>query len=171
LKRIIRKSRELASGEARSLIETVLVAELVAPSDVLWLVSPWINDVTVIRNDDARFSALLPQVEERAAHLSEVLAAIADSGTTVVVATRPDAMNDTFRTNLRNSSFAGDRLIECLDPALHEKTLAGEGYVLTGSMNFTRAGIDYNEEQVTFDDDVRLVAEVRSALRRRWGPE
>ncbi len=151
-------------------MQTVLISELVAPSDVLWVVSPWINDVAVISNDHAWFGAILPQIESRDAHLSEVLAVLAQSGTTLVVAVRPDAANDTFLTNLRNAAIPTGRLIERQNSALHEKTLAGDGYVITGSMNFTRAGFDYNEEQVTFDDDVALVAEVRAGLRQRWGP-
>jgi phosphatidylserine/phosphatidylglycerophosphate/cardiolipin synthase-like enzyme len=170
MKRVVRKSRAIASGEVRALIQTALVAELLSPSDVIWVVSPWINDVPVISNDDGRFRAILPQAESRDAHLSEVLAALAQAGTTVVVAVRPDRSNDTFLTTLRSAQIPNGRLVERHDAALHEKTLAGDRYVITGSMNFTRAGIDYNEEQVTFDDDVALVAEVRAALRQRWGP-
>jgi len=170
VKRIIRKSRAIASGEVRSLIQTALLSELLAPSDVLWVVSPWVNDVPVISNDDGRFAAILPQIESRDAHLSEVLATLAQAGTTLVVAVRPDRSNDTFLTTLRNAPIPSGRLLERQDSALHEKTLAGDRYVITGSMNFTRAGIDYNEEQVTFDDDVALVAEVRAGLRQRWGP-
>jgi phosphatidylserine/phosphatidylglycerophosphate/cardiolipin synthase-like enzyme len=170
VKRVVRKSRAIASGEVRALLQTALVAELLAPSDVLWVVSPWINDVPVILNDDGRFSSILPQVESRDAHFSEVLAALTQAGTTLVVAVRPDRSNETFLTTLRNAAIPSGRLIERQDAALHEKTLAGDSYVITGSMNFTRAGIDYNEEQVTFDDDVALVAEVRAALRQRWGP-
>jgi phosphatidylserine/phosphatidylglycerophosphate/cardiolipin synthase-like enzyme len=168
---VIRKSRAIASGEVRALIQTALVAELLEPSDVLWVVSPWINDVPVIANDDGRFSDLLPGIEARDAHFSEVLAILAQSGTTLVVAVRPETSNDTFLTTLRSAEIPRGHLIERNDSALHEKTLVGDRYVITGSMNFTRAGIDYNEEQVTFDDDVALVAEVRAALRQRWGPE
>jgi phosphatidylserine/phosphatidylglycerophosphate/cardiolipin synthase-like enzyme len=170
MKRVVRKSRAIASGEVRSLLQTALVAELLAPSDVLWVVSPWINDVPVINNEDGRFASILPQVESRDAHFSEVLAALAQAGTTLVVAVRPDKSNETFLTTLRNAQVPSGSLLERQDAALHEKTLAGDRYVITGSMNFTRAGIDYNEEQVTFDDDSALVAEVRAALRQRWGP-
>jgi phosphatidylserine/phosphatidylglycerophosphate/cardiolipin synthase-like enzyme len=124
----------------------------------------------VLSNDDGQFAALLPHVEDRDAHLSEILAALAGAGTTVVIAVRPDAHNDTFLTNLRRHVEDEGAVIEHLDPALHEKTLSGDGYVITGSMNFTRAGLDYNEEQIIFEDDASLVAEVRGALRRRWGP-
>jgi phosphatidylserine/phosphatidylglycerophosphate/cardiolipin synthase-like enzyme len=168
--RVIRKSRSLMSREARTLVQSILVAELLVPSDIVWLVSPWVNDVAVIANADGRFNDLIPDSELRDLHLSEVLAALARAGTAVVVAYRPEASNDTFITNLRNAAASDSQLLLRQEPSLHEKTLAGDRYVVTGSMNFTRAGFDFNEEQITLEVSPAVVSDHRASLRERWGP-
>lgn len=54
---------------------------------------------------------------------------------------------------------------------LHEKGILGDGFYLSGSMNFTFSGISLNEEAVHFIVDPAAVAENRVALFSRWGGE
>lgn len=44
-------------AEIREMLEGIFVAELLVPSDSLWLVSPWITDIDIL--DNALASSLL----------------------------------------------------------------------------------------------------------------
>jgi hypothetical protein len=169
-RRVIRKSRPAGAGDARTLLETVLVAECLRPSRVVWLVSPWISDVPVFDNRGGSFSHVFPNSGERELRLSEVLLHIAEAGTSVVVATRDDPQNAAFLAAIAPEAAKGRDITVTTSPDLHEKTLAGDDFVLSGSMNFTQAGLDWNEEQVTLDTDTETVAAARRDLRSRWGP-
>lgn len=151
-------------------METLLAAECLHPSGVLWVVSPWISDVPVFDNRGGAFGHVFPDAGERELRLSEVLLRLASGGTTIVVATRDDQKNGPFLTALAAGVRADEdiRIVKSND--LHEKTLAGDDFVLSGSMNFTQAGLDWNEEQVTLDTDSETVAAARRDLRSRWGP-
>ena len=48
----------LTSRQLPDLLQTILVAELIAPSQCLWLVSPWISDIPVVDNTANTFLAL-----------------------------------------------------------------------------------------------------------------
>jgi hypothetical protein len=152
------------------LIETVFAAECLSPSDVVWVVSPWISDVLVFDNRGGSFGHLFPEAGERELRLSEVLLRLAAAGTTIVVATRDDPKNNPFLTAVSVGKRGSDDIRVVKSNDLHEKTLAGNDFVLSGSMNFTQAGLDWNEEQVTLDTDAETVAAARRDLRDRWGP-
>ena len=153
--------------DARTLLETVLAAECLRPSEVLWVVSPWISDVPVFDNRGGSFSYVFANAGERELRLSEVLTRLAEAGTAVIIATRDDPHNASFLAAL---ATGGGEISVVTSAELHEKTLAGDDFVLSGSMNFTQAGLDWNEEQVTLDTDPETVAAARRDLRSRWGP-
>jgi hypothetical protein len=46
--------------------------------------------------------------------------------------------------------------------------LVGDDYELSGSMNFTRAGISINTEHLIFRTDPAFIAERRLELQARW---
>jgi phosphatidylserine/phosphatidylglycerophosphate/cardiolipin synthase-like enzyme len=170
-RRVIRKSRLAGLRDARTLLEIVLAAECVEPSEVLWVISPWISDVPVFDNRGGSFRVVLADAGERDVRLSEVLVRLAENGSTVVVATRDDDKNAPFLAALANHTSDRGTIDVLTSNDLHEKTLAGDDFVLSGSMNFTQAGLDWNEEQVTLDTDPETVAAARRDLRSRWGPD
>src|SRR5581483_1422998 len=139
-RRVIRKSRLAGMRDARTLLEVVLAAECLEPSKVLWVVSPWISDIPVFDNRGGSFGLVLEDAGEREIRLSELLIRLATMGSTIVVAIRDDEKNVPFLAALRDRPPYRGTIEVVTSNELHEKTLAGEDFVLTGSMNFTQAG-------------------------------
>ena len=81
MSRIIRKSHKKSSGEAALLLSSVFLAELLAPSKCLWIVSPWISDVPLIDNSADSIEPLR-SFGPRFIRLTEVLVTLAEQGTT-----------------------------------------------------------------------------------------
>jgi hypothetical protein len=172
--RRIFKGKMRAESEVANLLQSILAAELVAPSSELWLVSPWISDIPVIDNRSAGFSTIEPSWGRRLVLLSEALSTLIKRGTRVVVATRPDEHNDRFLYALRTAAASAglsERLLVHQDgrEALHEKGLLGEDYFVSGSMNFTESGIRLNDEALTFEMDESAVAHARLHFRQHYG--
>jgi phosphatidylserine/phosphatidylglycerophosphate/cardiolipin synthase-like enzyme len=167
--RVVRKSLRHAALDAQGLLSTVLLAECVSPSEIIWLISPWISDVVVFDNRGGGFSTILPDAGEREIRLAEVLEHLGGMGSTIVIATRDDPLNARFRQAIQ-SAIRAELVTEIVTDDLHEKALVGEDYVMTGSMNFTYSGINLNEEQLTYSRDPETVAQARAEHRAKWGP-
>lgn len=149
------------------LIHSLLAAELVAPSAKIWLVSPWITDVRVLRNEAGEFALLAPAWENRGIRLSEVLNHLMSLGTDLTVATRRGGNSSAFINALVRQDGACLNL--CYAERLHEKGLLTDEFFLSGSFNFTHSGITLNEEIAYLYRDPAMVAENRIALLSRWG--
>ncbi len=168
--------RELRSrgGERhlRELLQSVLGGELLRPSGVLWLVSPWISDIPVLDNTTGGFQTLVPRWERASIRLSQVLASLAERRTQIYIATRPDPHNTAFLAAMEEARrYAPDRIFVRMADKLHEKGLLGDGYYLSGSFNFTFGGIQINEEVAHFYSDPAKVAEAYVAFAERWEEE
>jgi hypothetical protein len=170
----LRASRQIHSSansrEIPDLLQCVFVGELLSPSTCVWIVSPWISDIPVLNNETNSFSQLIPDSERLPISLSKVIARMLSSGTTIHVATRDVDMNETFLSTLEGLPER-KRLRVHLEEELHEKGILGDGYYLSGSMNFTFAGITIYEEVVHFITDPAEVALNRVILADRWGAE
>ncbi len=131
----------LSSRQVPDLLQAIFVAELMIPSRCLWLVSPWISDIPVIDNSANTFLCLNPSWSRSRVRLSQVLATLAEQGTTVHIATRPDSHNRSFIEGLKARINRLDVAVRFhITEELHAKGILGDGYCLAGSMNFT-----YNE--------------------------
>jgi hypothetical protein len=171
--RVVRKSRAQSASEARDLLAAVFTAELVRPSSCLWLVTPWISDIELLDNRTGAFVDLLP-FGWRPIRLAEVLVRLASYGCTVVVATNSDQHNAIFRNRLLYlaEDFAvRERVLIEVDSTdeLHAKTLTGDDYTLTGSMNITHFGIEIREEHIELHTDPSYVARARMDMHDRFG--
>jgi hypothetical protein len=156
MRRLVRKSTRAGLRDARILLQQVLVAELMAPGRRLHLRSPWITDVAVIDNRGGRFDPLFPDIGQREIVLSEILGVLAAAGTQVAVECRLDDINRPFLLAVRRS----EAIRVFTNDDLHEKLLALDDCILSGSMNFTAAGLDRNDEQLSIDTDAAVVARV-----------
>ena len=162
-----------AKNEVRELLQALFVAELLAPSRCMWLVSPWLRDLPVVDNTSAEFQALDPDWSRRPILLSEVLLGIARRGATVVVATRPGDdttayLANTLEQRTLDAGVAGQlRVIRREN--LHAKGLLGDTYCLSGSMNFTFSGVNYSDELLTFQTDPHEVHALRLMFEREYG--
>jgi len=161
-----------SARQAPDLLQVIFTAELLCPSRCIWLVSPWVSDIPVIDNRTNGFLALEPQWVRARVSLSQVLGKLLELGTTVHIATRPDDHNSAFLDRMRRIAEPdGLPLTVHSAQELHEKGILGDGFYLSGSMNFTFNGISLNEEAIHYSVDASFVAENRILFSNRWGGE
>lgn len=153
---------------ANSLLAAVLMAEIISPGDDLWVISGWISDVEVIDNSQCAFDAVLGDTPSTNCRLSQALTLIAAAGARINVVTRPGPHNEAFVGRLRSMIRDERRLHVVLDPDIHEKTICGRDWMLTGSMNFTVNGLGSSKEQVTYTVDGRGVAQAHLDFAQQW---
>ncbi|MGW8943693.1 phospholipase D-like domain-containing protein DpdK [Streptomyces koyangensis] len=149
-----------------SMLSAAVMAEMLSPSSDLWLVSPWITDVQVIDNSHGTYDALFGDVPPGGWRLSDALLRIAGAGTRVHVVTRPDPHNDPFLRRIEAPELVN--LFVHRDPDVHEKTLCGQDWILTGSMNYTVRGMAKNDELVTYNVGGPDAGQARLDLAQRW---
>ena len=154
--------------QVSDLLQVIFASEILSPSTRLWIVSPWISDIPVLDNRTNTFSSLVGQWGRRQVPLSAMLGYLARRGTRLLVATRPDTHNRDFLNQLRLQGADEERVIIREAEALHEKGILGDRYYLSGSMNFTRNGISFNEEVVHFFTAASSVASNRQLFVKRW---
>jgi hypothetical protein len=156
--------------EIPDLLQTIFAAEMLFPSRRLWLVSPWISDIPVLNNQADAFTSLEPDWARQRVRLSQLLAWLVAHGSTVHVATRNDDHNHAFLEALQARTQGQQTHVHIADQ-LHEKGLLGDGFFLSGSMNFTHGGISTYEEVVHYFTAPEAVASSRITFGRRWGGE
>ncbi|MFE6739042.1 phospholipase D-like domain-containing protein DpdK [Streptomyces tubercidicus] len=151
-----------------TMLTSALIAEYIAPSDHLWLVSPWITDVQVLDNGHGAYDALFGDVPPQNCRLSDAIARIAHGGAKIHVVTRHDAHNHDFLRRLTTAA-PPERIHVAQSPNIHEKTLCGDDWMLSGSMNFTIRGMAKNDEKITYTAGSDAAAQARLDLAERWG--
>ncbi|WBB72595.1 phospholipase D-like domain-containing protein DpdK [Micromonospora sp. WMMD1128] len=149
-------------------LATVLLAELMTPSRHLWLVSPWVGDVDIIDNRGGAYDSVFADPSSRIYTFSDVLAAITHGGGRLSVVTRPDPFNDVFVDRLLRQTAPG-RAQAMRAEDVHEKTLCGDDWLMTGSMNFTYRGMSVNDEIVSYRVDPAIASTARIDFTRRFG--
>lgn len=160
----------LSSHQVPDLLQAIFVAELLTPSRCLWLVSPWISDIPVIDNSANTFLCLEPSWSRDRVRLSQVLSTLAEQGTTVHIATRPDPHNRSFIEGLKARIDRMDVAMRFhITEELHAKGILGNAYYLAGSMNFTYNGIALNEEALHYQTAPEVIAEQQVIFESRWG--
>ena len=169
--RKIFRTKATGNFEVRELLEAVLISELIMPSPVIWLVSPWITDLEILDNRNAALSALVPTWGLRRIRISEVLASVLDR-TKVYVVTRPDPHNNAFLSKMEDLARAtelSNNLVVIRQKTLHLKGLLGRDYYLSGSMNLTYNGVEINDEGVTFERSSEAIAAARIHFQENYG--
>ena len=170
--RLIFKHSWSARNDVADVLQGLFISEVLAPSTTIWLVSPWISDISVIDNTTGTFDAIGdPDWGQRHVRLAEVLGYVLIHGGFVCVATRPDSHNDWFleRLDRQITRSAGSRLTVMRRDELHEKGLLGDHYHVGGSMNFTYGGITVLDEAVRVTTDPNAIAQARLEYHARWG--
>lgn len=157
-----------ARNGARELLQIVFASELLRPSRCLWIVSPWLRDVPVLDNSTGSFLHLCPDFPRTNIRLSRVLRELIERGTTVVIATRPDAGNQQVLEGLKGLDRR-DAVLFHERTELHAKGIVGDRHSLIGSMNFTYNGLERLTEMLVFETDEASVAQLRIAFRREYG--
>lgn len=169
--RNLRTSALSSREELADALQTLFIAELLDPSNPLWIVTPWISDVVILDNRAGRFTGLLPDIPQRPIRLAEILQAQLERGGAIVIATRPDDHNRGFIEHLTARASEGglDGALTCQYSAdLHEKGLLTQHLLLSGSMNLTYNGLRRLEESILVTGDADAVARARHAYEDRW---
>jgi len=170
--RVIHRSDWRCQNEVRELLQAVFLAESLEPSRCLWLISPWVSDIPLLDNRTGAFTALEPAWSRNEIRLSEVCGSLLRQGGFIVLATRPDAHNDDLIRKLQTKAYearAVENLVVHRAKNLHEKGLLGNGYYVSGSMNFTWNGIELLEELVRYDTAEDVIADKKLEYHNRWG--
>jgi len=162
--RRIFRSHVTSQDVVRELLQMMCLAELLAPSEEVWLVSPWISDFVLFDNRSGRFDAINPQWQRREIRLVDYAQQLMTHGTRVIAVTRPDSHNQTFLGRLKDRSQESgvcDRLhLVCRD-RLHTKGILTNGGLLLGSMNLTYSGLELNEEAIYYEISAEAIAKAR----------
>lgn len=172
--RIVVKTAQGNRDEIRDLLESLFVAELLAPGPEIWLVSPWVSDLELLDNRSGAYSALDPYWPKRHITLAELLAFAlkTNDATKVHVVTRSDPHNAKFCERLRrlaNLDGTGARLSIASDrDKLHSKGLIGTAFAMNGSMNFTRNGVAIFDEMVQFETAPERLAQLRVSFQHNY---
>ena len=167
----LRGDRRIRSGQSLALadlLQSIFVLEAMAPSQPLWIASPWISDLALIDNSGRQFSALGPSLPPRGIRLTELLELQLQKGGSVRIVTSSAASNRTFIRATERLASAYSQLNVVIAENIHEKGITGERFTLDGSMNLTFNGVHVNEEYVIYSTDPKVVAERRLTFFSRW---
>ena len=166
--RVIQKESSRARNDARELLEFVFVAELLAPSSCLWVVSPWLRDIPILDNRAGGYATLLPDAPRAELRLSRVLTELVNRGTFLVIVTRPppDGAN-IGETVLAETGPSAVRVLHRKE--LHSKGIVSDALAFTGSMNLTNNGIHELTETLRLEAGSTEVAHLRVQFRREYG--
>jgi phosphatidylserine/phosphatidylglycerophosphate/cardiolipin synthase-like enzyme len=161
--RLLFSRSRTSSTQLIDLIGSIFALELLCPGQELYLISPWITDVPILRNRTAELRALLPEQATGDIWLSRALAAIAEHGTAVNLICRPDQpTTEEFLTKLPGGIAVRKH------KKLHMKGLFTEQAALIGSMNFTYSGLNLNDELVELKTANQAVAQALFEARTYW---
>lgn len=152
------------------LLQSLLVAELVSPSQRLWLFFAWISDVEIIDNSARAFGVLEPDWPAAPIRLSQVLQALLTRGSEIRLVLREQSHNDYFLARLHNlKERYGAQIKWTVEADFHAKGLLGQDFFLSGSMNLTNNGVSVNGEHLALRTDPGVVSEQAIELEERWG--
>ena len=163
--RRIFKSRVTSQNLIRELLQMMFLGELLAPGgERVWLVSPWISNITLFDNRAGGFGTVNPEWGNREIRLIEVMTNVMERGTLLGIATSLDEHNEPLIDALTSAAAEGgiaDKLHIVRRQHLHIKGVLLKRGLLTGSMNLTYNGLELNDEMVVYDTSPKTLAEAR----------
>lgn len=154
-------------------LQSLIVSELLSPGHRMLIASPWISDVPLLDNRGGRFSVLDTSWGARVIRLSAILRTLLVQQTTVYLHCGPgdrearfiERLQDIARRDGTEKLFhprqSSHNPVVTLD---HEKAIAGDDWIVHGSMNLTYRGVEINGELVTVSTDPAHVATVTTEL-------
>ncbi|WP_124681930.1 hypothetical protein [Candidatus Viridilinea mediisalina] len=146
-------------------LASLIALELLVPGGRLYLISPHLGDMVLLKSPFGQFRALMPELGRSAIRLGESLGMLAARGTQVRVLYRPgDPDTDAFVAGLTHE--VARRAVSRLD----ERGLISEHFYLRGSLEFDRGGISTGDESVEIstepDDVARALLDAEQLWRR-----
>ena len=147
------KNATTGSSVLKELLVHICIAEFMNPSKEFWIISPWVSDVSILDNTSSNFDILNPDWRGRYIKLSEIIIKILSNGTNVFLITRPDIKNIPFINLIKNKTseegLIGGLVIKERE-LLHSKGIVSQHGCLSGSMNITVSGLEFNEENIWY---------------------
>jgi len=161
--RTIKSRARSSSVQLADSLSSLFVLELMSPGRELYLISPWISDMTVIKGHFGQFRAIMPELGRSELRLAGALTVLAERGVQVRILCRSDQQQtqEFLRRLPREVEW---RYVD----TLHEKGLIGEHFYLRGSMNFTFSGVNLNDESVEVTTDPEVIALALTEARQMW---
>jgi phosphatidylserine/phosphatidylglycerophosphate/cardiolipin synthase-like enzyme len=163
--RKIFKSAVTSQHAVREVLTMVFAQELLVPSKEMFIVAPWISNITIFDSEVGQFATLNPEWAKREISLVEVLVTVAANGTGLHIHTRPDDHNRLFKRRIHEAlgdAGLSDQLCwSDRNSVLHTKGLWTERVLIDGSMNLTERGVSVNDEAVTVSFDPEQIAAAR----------
>ncbi len=158
-----------ARGNAVQLVgclSSLFSLELLHPSREIYLISPWLSKVPLISNHIGQFRAVASELNKRELHLGDILMLLAEKGSHIYILCRP---HHPYTEEFLKPLLASSRNIECRrSDTLHEKGLICDHFYLRGSMNFTYAGVNLNDESVELTTQSSEVARALVEAKLAW---
>ncbi len=148
----------------RELLQVIIVSELLDPSEEIWIVSPWVSDIVLLDNRSGNYDSINPDWRAKEIRLSDIAVHLLSQGARIMIVTRGDDHNRTFRSKLEEKALEQgvDKHLEFfIKDELHIKGLLLKEGVLLGSMNITYNGLEINDEYVEYDIDRENIATSR----------
>ena len=150
------------------LLQSIFISEIICPSSKLSFFFGWMSDVELINNEASEFSSLEPEWPNSMVRLSDVIKALLKRGCKISIVLKNEEHNRQVVKEIseRCQEFS-DLLKIYFDKREHKKVIVGEDFVLEGSMNLTKNGLEINEENITFNTDLKDVAKWRLEVNRK----
>jgi hypothetical protein len=148
-------------------LSSVLSLELMSPSPEFYLISPWLSNVVLINNRFGQFRAISRELSKDELGLIDIITLLVGRGTTVRIMCRPD--HDPTQAFLSELARLKRKNIEWRQTKhLHEKGMITAHCYLRGSMNFTYAGVNLNDESIEITDNQNEIFRAQQEARVSW---
>lgn len=165
-----RRITSKARGSSVQLIDclsSLFALELLAPSPELYLISPWLSNVPLLTNHFGQFRAITTEMNKQELHLGDILTLLAEKGSRIHIICRPEhPQTEEFLRSLLGRSQSN--IVYRCSETWHEKGLISVHFYLRGSMNFTYAGVNLNDESVELTTEPAEVARAIAEARVAW---
>lgn len=161
--RVIKSRAPGGASQLTDALASLIALELLAPGGRLYLISPRLGDMTVVRSPFGQFRTLMPELGRSELRLGEALGFLANRGSQVRVLYRAgDAHTDAFVARL--SPEVERRSLARLD----ERGLVGERFYLRGSLEFDLGGVSAGDESVEISTDPEDVSRALLDAEQLW---
>lgn len=161
------QSPRSSRNEALELLRALFTAQIVRPSERLWIVSPWISDVDILDDRARLYRGMGLKTQGTMLSLVDVLLHCLEQGTKVSIVTRP-GHSEAFVRELTQRAAGGpglERLRTEYRDELHKKGVVSDDFAFVGSMNITHNGLDKLEETLVLDIEAHAVSSTLMQLR------
>ena len=164
--RQIHTFEELGKRTLKDLLVSQFAVMTISPPEEIWLVSPWIRDFPILDDPSKPFRFI--GWDKPIMQFSDLIACAVNNGARLNLVVRNDDKNETFLSRLADSIIESRDCRFGYSNTLHLKGLLTQTIYLKGSMNFTYAGTDVNDEGVSYETSPEIVSYSRQQFRSHY---